>query len=170
MDVTFNSRNVRKRNYDICANRRLKSSSVSAKSDQTLHCPHEDIKLSKMRPVKILISLRECAGWSESSPSANVQRYVSRRCASFNSDFKSAGYCGRLTVLVVDVLMTDNYILWRLQRFCAVCAVRVSFLIELITVILIICTLEVSAIEKQITSSEMKTCVKQLFPHENTPI
>ena len=28
-----------------------------------------------MRPVKSLIRLRECAGWSESSPSAHVCRY-----------------------------------------------------------------------------------------------
>ena len=32
--------------------------------------------LSKMRPVKIPIRLRECAGWSESSLGAFVQRYV----------------------------------------------------------------------------------------------
>ena len=38
--------------------------------------------LSKMRLVKSLIRLRECAGWSESSLSAQVQRYVFCRCGS----------------------------------------------------------------------------------------
>ena len=31
----------------------------------------------KMRPMKILIRLRECAGWSESSLGAHVRRYLS---------------------------------------------------------------------------------------------
>ena len=54
---------------DICA-QRLKSDRRSAQSDQSLSCPHEETLnpcLSKMRRVKILIRLRECAGWSESS-------------------------------------------------------------------------------------------------------
>ena len=37
--------------------------------------------LSKMCPVKIVIRLRECAGWSESSLDACVRRYVFWRCA-----------------------------------------------------------------------------------------
>ena len=38
--------------------------------------------LSIMRPVKILIRLRECAGWSESSLGAPIWRYISWRCGS----------------------------------------------------------------------------------------
>ena len=41
--------------------------------------------LFKLRSAKILISLRECAGLSESSLSAHVLRYVSGRCGSYNS-------------------------------------------------------------------------------------
>ena len=37
-----------------------------------------------MRPVKILIRLRECAGWSESWLSANFRRYVFCRWGSFD--------------------------------------------------------------------------------------
>ena len=55
------TRNVRNRHSDLCAQRRLKSAYASAQSDQSLHCPHQETLhpwLSKMRPVKILISLR----------------------------------------------------------------------------------------------------------------
>ena len=38
--------------------------------------------LSKMFAVKILIRLRECAGWSESSLGAHVRRYVVWHCGS----------------------------------------------------------------------------------------
>ena len=38
--------------------------------------------LSKMRSVMILISLCECAGWSESSLGAHVRRYVFWSCSS----------------------------------------------------------------------------------------
>ena len=60
-----------------CAHRRLKSACAFAQSDHSLRCSLEDFLnpcLSKMRPVKILIRLRECAGWSESSPGAYVRR------------------------------------------------------------------------------------------------
>ena len=62
----------------MCAQRRLKSACASAQSDQSLRCSHEETLnpcLSKMRPVKILIRLRESAGWSESSVYAHVRRY-----------------------------------------------------------------------------------------------
>ena len=52
----------------------------------SLRCPHEETLhpwLSKMRPVKILIRLRECAGWSESSLGAHVQRSFFWRCGPF---------------------------------------------------------------------------------------
>ena len=67
---------------NICARRRLKSACPSAQSDHNLRCPHEETLhpwLSKMRPVKILIRLRECAGWSESPLGAHVRRYFSWR-------------------------------------------------------------------------------------------
>ena len=71
---------VRKR---MCAQRRLKSACASAHSDQSICYPHEENLrpwLSKMRPVKILVKLRERASLSESSLGAHVQRYVFWRC------------------------------------------------------------------------------------------
>ena len=52
-------------------------------------CPLEEtlhpcIGYPKMHPVKILIRLRECAGWSESSPGAHIRIYVFWRCCSNN--------------------------------------------------------------------------------------
>ena len=47
----------------MCPLRRLKSDCVSAQSDLSLRCPHDETLqpwLSKMRPVKILIRLRIC--------------------------------------------------------------------------------------------------------------
>ena len=61
------------------AHRRLKSACASALTDQRYRCPHEHFLRpwsSKMRPMKILIRLRECAVWSESSLGAHVRRYV----------------------------------------------------------------------------------------------
>ena len=62
---------------ETCIQRRLKSACAFAPSDQSLPCPHEEtlqLGYSKMRSVKILIRLRECADWSESSPGALVRR------------------------------------------------------------------------------------------------
>ena len=70
----------------MCAQRRLRSACASAQSDQSLRCPREESLhpwLSKMRTVKILTSLREFAGWSESSLGAPVRRYVLGCCRSF---------------------------------------------------------------------------------------
>ena len=53
--------------------------SAHLRSLNSLRCPHEETLhpwLSKMRPVKILIRLHECAVWSESSLDAHVQWYV----------------------------------------------------------------------------------------------
>ena len=64
---------------DICTQWRLKSSCPSSQSDQSLHCLHEEtlhLWLSKMHSVKILMGLQKCAGWSESSLGAHVQRYA----------------------------------------------------------------------------------------------
>ena len=58
---------------------RLISACASTQSDQSLRCSYEETShhwLSKMYPLKILISLRECAGWSESSLGAHTWRYV----------------------------------------------------------------------------------------------
>ena len=53
-----------------CAKWRLRSDCAPAQSDQSFHWPFEDSLhpwLSKIRTVKIMIRLRECAGWSDSS-------------------------------------------------------------------------------------------------------
>ena len=60
----------------MCAKGRLKSACASAQSDLSFPCPHEETLHPKMRTVKILIRLGECAGWSESSLGAHVRRYV----------------------------------------------------------------------------------------------
>ena len=75
-DIQFVSQNVPS---DMCAQRRLVSLRIR-ESDQSLRCPHEE---SKMHPVKILIRLRECAGWSESSLGAQAWRNVFWRGGSF---------------------------------------------------------------------------------------
>ena len=36
-----------------------------------------------MRPVKILFTLRECAGWSESSLGTHIRRYTFSRSSSY---------------------------------------------------------------------------------------
>ena len=69
----------------MCSQRRLSSACASAQSDQSIRCAHEEtvhLWLSNMRSVKIQINLRECAGWSESSQSAHVRRYVFWHCGS----------------------------------------------------------------------------------------
>ena len=63
---------------DLCAQRRLKSACASTQSDQSLRRPHEETlhpPLSEMRSVKILIRLRERAGWSESLLGAHIRCY-----------------------------------------------------------------------------------------------
>ena len=67
------NRNVGKRTFFHTA--------TKAEFDQRLRCPHEETLhswLSKMRPVRVLIRLRECAGWSESSRSAH-KRFLALR-------------------------------------------------------------------------------------------
>ena len=67
---------------DMCGQRKLNSaytcavrSKFSLSAWETLH-PW----LSEMRPVKVLIRLRECAGWSESSLGAHFRKNVFCRC------------------------------------------------------------------------------------------
>ena len=72
---------------DMCTKRALKSACASSQSDQSLRCPHEETLhpwLSKLRMVKVLIRLRECADWSESSLGAYVQRLFSDAAAQIN--------------------------------------------------------------------------------------
>ena len=61
----YKSHNVIKIPSDMFAQRRLKKACASAHSDQSLCCPHVETLhpwLSKMRPIKILVRLHECAG------------------------------------------------------------------------------------------------------------
>ena len=74
----FSRCNVRKRTFWRARNED-RSACASAQSDQRLRCPREETSnpwLSKMHPVKILIRLCECSGWSESSLGAHVHRYL----------------------------------------------------------------------------------------------
>ena len=72
----------------MCAQGRLKLACACAQTDQSLRCSHEETlhRVAKTHPVKILIRLRECASWSESSLGAHVRRYVFRRFRSSVSD------------------------------------------------------------------------------------
>ena len=70
---------------DIYTLVRLKLTCAFAQCDQSLHCPHEETLhpwLFKMRPVTILIRLRECAGWSESLLGTHFRKYVFWHCGS----------------------------------------------------------------------------------------
>ena len=62
----------------LCAKRRLKSACASGQSNQSSLSAWRTLHswLSKKRPVTILIRLRECAGWSESSLGAPVRLYL----------------------------------------------------------------------------------------------
>ena len=77
---------------DMCTERRLKLDFAPAQSVQSLHCLHEETLnswLSKKRPVKILIRLRECAGCSESSLDAHTKvRFLTLRIIIMMSNDK----------------------------------------------------------------------------------
>ena len=81
---------MRKRTFlRICAQRRLKSVFVSAQSCQSLRCLHGETLHhwpSKMHPRKIMIRLRECTGWSESSHCAHIQDTFSDIASHFISN------------------------------------------------------------------------------------
>ena len=83
----------------MCAKCRLKSACASAQPDLSPRCPHAESLhpcLSTMRPVKILISLRERAGWSESSLGAHVLIYVSNGSAQIiDASFEMLGIITR---------------------------------------------------------------------------
>ena len=71
---------------DMSTQQRLKLTCTSAQSGQSLRCLHEETLhpwLSNMSPVKIQLSLRECVGWSESSLSAHIRRYVFWRYGAY---------------------------------------------------------------------------------------
>ena len=64
---------------DMCSQRKHKSACASSQYDQSHRYPHEEAVhpwLSKIRHVKILIRLRECAVWSESSKGVHDRSYV----------------------------------------------------------------------------------------------
>ena len=64
----------------MCAQRKLKLVCISVQFNQSIYCPHEETLhawLSEMQPVKILIRLLECAGWSESSLGENARSIFS---------------------------------------------------------------------------------------------
>ena len=63
----------------------------SNQSDQSLRSPHEETLyswLSKMHPVKILIRLHECAGWSESSLGPHARRDSFWHCGLYHCNSK----------------------------------------------------------------------------------
>ena len=62
-------------------------SRVCCHQEETLH-PW----LSKLRPVKILIRLRECAVWSESSLGADIQRYVFWCCDPYKRRYSENAF------------------------------------------------------------------------------
>ena len=69
----YMSRYMTKPTQWVCVQRRLRSAWASAQSDQSLHCPHEEILgpyLPNERTAKTLMTLIRlggCLGWSESS-------------------------------------------------------------------------------------------------------
>ena len=88
-----------------------KSTCASAQSDQSSLCPLDETLhpwLSKMRSVKILIRLRECAGLSKSSLGAHVRRYV----------FWCCGSC--LHGLLVIIFLHRNRFKTGVQKLCGV--------------------------------------------------
>ena len=96
----------------MCTQRKFKSICASAQSAQSL-LPHKETFypwLSKMRPAKILISLRDCADWSESSLGAHVRRYVLWRCSFIIRRTK----CGN-TMNGHQCIGTN---VWALKRHC----------------------------------------------------
>ena len=107
--------NIRKLSSDrICAQWRLQSAYTSKQSDQS-SCLHEETShpwILKMYPrKKILIRLCECAGWSESSLGAHVQRYVF--CHSGSNVYIFIHMVCILWILKLDMLqlLRCNYIL-----------------------------------------------------------
>ena len=68
----------------MCVQRRLRSAWASAKSDQSLCCPHEESLgpwLPIERTAKTLIRLGGCQGWTESSRCAHPHCWVCHEAA-----------------------------------------------------------------------------------------
>ena len=85
-----------------CAFKKLKSACASTQLGQNLRTPHEKNLhpwLSKLRQVKILIRLRECAGWSESSLGAHFGSRDFWHCTSSDVDIACSEQHFRLTSL-----------------------------------------------------------------------
>ena len=71
----------------LCAQRRLRSAWVSAQSDQSLRCPHEEslgLYLPTECTAKTLIRLGGCPGWSKSSLGAQSFCWFSHEAAQFS--------------------------------------------------------------------------------------
>ena len=90
---------------------------VSAQSDQSLRCPHEETLhpwLPKVRPMNILIRLRECAGWSESSLGAHV--LIIKETRLYNVDpLKPHFYIVKLGftgVHIISLISAQKHRLW----------------------------------------------------------
>ena len=94
----------------LWAQPRLKSACASAQSDQNLRGPHEEtlqLWLSKMCTVKILIRLRECAGWSESSLGTRGRKYVFNLMALFSclGNCISIAFCNWVLEIPLTVIL-----------------------------------------------------------------
>ena len=91
----------------MCAQRRLKPVCAFSQYDHNLRCPYEETLrpwLSKMRPLKILIRLRECAGWSESSWAHMYEGTFSDDMAHFFT------FSGGKNIHVIDISDATNMI------------------------------------------------------------
>ena len=69
----------------MCDQRRLRSASASAQSDQSLHCLHEESLGSELpieHTAKTLIRLGRCPGWSESLLGVHAILLILSRCGS----------------------------------------------------------------------------------------
>ena len=98
---------------DMCAQRRFRSACAFAQSDQNLHWAH--FGLTRMwsfflLKTKALISLRDCAGWFESSLGAHVRRYVFGRCRSYDCyNWQDIGKLGLSWKRLITDMMKEWY-------------------------------------------------------------
>ena len=82
--------------FDTRAQRWLWSDCAYAQSDQNHRCSDEETLhpwLYQKHPAMIMIKLRECAGWSESSLDAHIPWYVFYVAAQLNDEvYKPISY------------------------------------------------------------------------------
>ena len=105
---------------DISLQWRLKSACPSTQFDQCLHCLHEETLhpwLFQMHPVKILMRLHKCAGWSESLLGAHTWRYVFWHSRSFDAATTWITLAGKMAISSSTLLiMRLNTILVRTAK------------------------------------------------------